>query len=149
MKLEQAIKSKAITNSKERAILNIFFTNNWLQANMQAYFKKYDLTIQQYNALRIIRGQLPQPATVAIIKERMMDKMSDASRITDRLEKLGFVTRVVCKDDKRRVHIHLTQKGVELMNKMDQTIVETQDLMKKLNEEELASLNIILDKIRF
>ncbi|MFM2048616.1 MAG: hypothetical protein RI955_1164, partial [Bacteroidota bacterium] len=91
MKVEQVIKSQQISSNELRTTITIFHTNNWLFEKHKRFFTKFGLTNQQYNVLRILRGQYPNPASISLIKDRMLDKMSDTSRLVDRLIKLNFV----------------------------------------------------------
>src|SRR3989337_3458772 len=109
MKLEEEISQKAFRNNKHKAIVNIIFSYNWLLKNHFKLLKPYDLTIQQFNILRILRGQYPNPATVKLLKERMLDKMSDASRLVDRLIKKELVTRCINTKDRRAVDIKISE----------------------------------------
>jgi len=115
---------------------------------LRSHFEKYNLTSQQFNVLRILRGQSPKPATINMIKERMIDKMSDASRIVDRLVQKDLVSRCTNNTDRRAVDIHISEKGIEILAKMDAEF-KTADLFKhNLTEEEANSLSVLLDKFR-
>src|ERR1700755_2598979 len=101
MSLEEDIQQKAFRNEYQKAILNIMYTHNYLVGRMTDVFKKFDITRQQYNVLRILRGQYPDPASINLIKDRMLEKMSDTSRIVERLRLKGLVQREDGKSDKR------------------------------------------------
>ena len=112
------------------------------------FFKDHQITRQQYNVLRILRGQYPNPATISLIKERMLDKMSDASRIVDRLQKKQLIVRETNPGDKRAVALKITKKGLELLSKTDEEVKEFDHFLKNLNKKEIKLLNQLLDKIR-
>ncbi|WNJ20725.1 MarR family transcriptional regulator [Pontibacter sp. G13] len=149
MNLEDAIKQKVPFNSaRERAAVNLIFTHNWLVAKTKELFKPYDITSQQFNVLRILRGQYPEPITTSEIRCRMLDRMSDVSRIVDRLVKKEFVDRHICQSDKRLVDVVINSKGLALLEEMDNVNLEIQTLMDNLTEEEAQTLNELLDKAR-
>jgi DNA-binding MarR family transcriptional regulator len=115
---------------------------------MNDVFKKHDITRQQYNVLRILRGQLPGSASVNLIRDRMLDKMSDASRIVERLRVKDFVTREYSENDKRRVDVKITDKGLELLDQMQTEVDACDDFVRGLNDDEIRQLNTLLDKLR-
>lgn len=148
MKLEEAIHQKKFKNEWHKAIINIMYTHNFVVSKIKKVLKEYDITMQQYNVLRILRGQHPKPITTSIIRERMLDKMSDASRIVDRLCKKGLVDRATCANDKRLVDVIINEKGLNLLGQIDLRSDEINLTPSNLNEEEAADLNELLDKIR-
>lgn len=145
--IEELIKQTRFRDEKHKAIISVLYTANMLNNFHEEYFKKYDLTSQQYNALRILRGQHPNPATVNLIRERMMDKMSDASRIVERLRKAGFVDRVVSKKDRRAVDVIITDKGLEVLAAIDANDSKIDKPTGKLTQDEAAQLNSLLGKM--
>ncbi len=148
MKLEDEISQKAFKNDFHRATVNIIYTYNWLVNFQMNLLKPYGLTIQQYNILRILRGQYPNPTTIKLIKERMLDKMSDASRIVEKLRVKGLVDRKECPHERRKVDVLITQKGLELLKETDKHDDELLKKTSSLNEHEIKQLNELLDKIR-
>jgi MarR family multiple gene transcriptional regulator MgrA len=148
MKIEHAIQTKGFSSEEQRALINLIYTHNWLQSRSQQFFKKHGLTYQQYNVMRILRGQQPNPASIQLIKERMLDKQSDASRIVDRLLKAKYVKRTISKIDKRVSDVWLSNTGVALMAALDNEIDDQHKMMTSLNNEELQLLNNLLDKLR-
>lgn len=149
MRLEDAIKQKAPFKSPwHKMTVNLIFTNNWLAGIQKELFKPYNITTQQYNVLRILRGAYPDPISTSDIRERMLDKMSDVSRIVDRLVKKGFLSRRTCKSDKRLVDVLITDDGLELLKKMDKTQEALDKRFQGLSEEEAEQLNLLLDKLR-
>ncbi|UEG54642.1 MarR family transcriptional regulator [Mucilaginibacter daejeonensis] len=148
MKIEDEIQSSKFEDNYHKAVINISYTYSWLNNLLRINFERYDLTSQQFNVLRILRGQSPKPATINMIKERMLDKMSDASRIVDRLMQKELVSRCTNNIDRRAVDIHISQKGLDVLSKIDQEF-KTADLLKhSLTEDEAATLSDLLDKLR-
>jgi DNA-binding MarR family transcriptional regulator len=111
-------------------------------------FKKYGLTVQQYNILRILHGRNPGAATVKLIRERMLDRMSDASRIVELLRKKKLVERNICNDDRRKMDVVITQKGKELLEEIEKENEQMDKRLAALSEEEIEQLNNLLDKAR-
>lgn len=148
MKLEEEIKQKKFKNEFHRLALNLVFTNSWFISNETALLKEYDLTPAQYNILRILRGQYPLPASVSLLKERMLDKMSDASRLVDRLLLKGLLERKVCPQDRRRVEVKITQSGLKLLEEIDKISDKFEEKLKSISSEEAKNLNDLLDKLR-
>jgi DNA-binding MarR family transcriptional regulator len=111
-------------------------------------FKQYNLTIQQYNILRILRGRNPGATTVKFIRERMLDRMSDASRIVELLRKKKLAERNICGEDRRKMDVVITQKGLELLEKIEKENERMDKRLSALNEEEIVLLNDLLDKVR-
>ena len=148
MKLEDEILQKHFRNEYHKATVNVIFSYNWLVDYQAKLFKPYGITMQQYNILRILRGQHPNPATIKLIKERMLDKMSDASRIVEKLRLKGLVDRNICPNDRRNVDVCITEKGLELLSQLDKHNDETDAKLATLNKEEITQLNSLLDKLR-
>ena len=148
MSLEQDIGQKDFHSEYHKAVLNILHTHYFLVDQMNDLFKKYDITRQQYNVLRILRGQLPGSASVNLIRDRMLDKMSDASRIVERLRIKEYVTRDYSENDKRRVDVTITTKGLDLLNTMQADVDDFIKVMNNLSEPETKLLNELLDKVR-
>ena len=146
--LEEDIKQEKFKSQYSKAIINIIYTNGWLNQRHQEMFKKYGLTTPQFNILRILRGQYPKPSTVNLLIERMLDKSSNASRIVDRLEAKSLVVRKQCPTDRRAVDVFISEEGLDLLGKMDVEMEEWQEQIRALDEVECAQLNTLLDKIR-
>ncbi len=148
MKIEDEISQKKFRNSKQKAVVNILFTSSWLQLRIKDFMKGDDITPQQYNVLKILKGQFPTPVTTSLIRERMLDKMSDVSRIVSRLQEKDLVS--VCRSchDKRLVDIVIADKGIKLIEKIDGDSSYMDNMISKLSEEEAEQLSILLDKIR-
>jgi len=148
--IEQEIKQKKFPNIYLKSDINILFTAGWIQNNQTRMFKKYGLSQQQYNVLRILRGQHPNPVMLAQITERMIDKMSNATRLVDKLIKKDLATRQLNSKSRRQVDINITEKGLDLLKEIDVEIQQQNPPIHYLNltTEELEILNLILDKIR-
>lgn len=145
--VEDIIQQKKFTDDYHRAYVGVSYLFNLIDYIHQQLFKEYDITPQQYNALRILRGQHPKPATVGLIKERMIDRNSDASRIVERLRKANYVERVTCENDRRAVDVVITEKGLALLKKLDPIVTNLNNPLRMLNTEEIADLNTTLDKV--
>lgn len=148
MGLSEDIKQKEFKNEYQKALLNIIYTYNHLINEMNTVFKEMDITRQQYNVLRILRGQYPTPASISLIKERMLDKMSDASRIVQRLSKKGLINRDISEDDRRSVEVTISQKGLDLLSNTDEKVQDFDHLIDNLDLNEARELNNLLDKLR-
>ena len=146
--LEKEIVQSKFQSENQKAIVNIMFTNNYIIGRMNNFFKTYDITRQQYNILRILRGQYPRPATINLLKDRMLDKMSDASRIVERLRVKRLINRSKCLNDRRAAEITISEQGLALLEDMDEINLRLKDLTKNLSGNELAELNRLLDKLR-
>ncbi|WP_026904795.1 MarR family winged helix-turn-helix transcriptional regulator [Pedobacter glucosidilyticus] len=148
MELEKEIFSKGFDSFYNKAIVNILYTHGWLSNHLKSELDKSNITPQQYNVLRILRGQLPNPATINLLKERMLDKMSDASRIVDRLVQKELVKRSINKKDRRAVDIIITDKGLKLLETIQMETHVINILKNNLSEEEAKQLSDLLDKFR-
>lgn len=148
MELEKEITQKSFRNSYHKAEVNLIFTYNWLYEFSSKMLKAHKITTQQYNILRILRGQYPKPATIKLLKERMLDKMSDASRIVEKLREKGLAERNINPNNRRNVDVLITQSGLDLLAKIDKKDDETDKFMSNLNGDEIDQLNKLLDKLR-
>jgi len=148
MRIDEEIQSAKFENNYHKVVINIAYTEGWLSHFFRCHFDKYNLTRQQFNILRILRGQYPKPATINLLKERMIDKMSDASRIVDRLIQKQLVSRCVNNKDKRAVDIRISELGLNTLDKMDNEINVRDILNKNLSEDEASQLSNLLDKLR-
>jgi DNA-binding MarR family transcriptional regulator len=149
MKLEDEIQQvKAFRSEYSKAIVNLIFTYNWFDAYSKVFFKNFDITSQQFNILRILRGQHPYPSTINLLKERMLDKMSDTSRLVERLLIKGLVERTKASSDKRAVDIYISPKGEQLLSKIDLKMPFFEDKFNTLSKDEVCTLNTLLDKLR-
>jgi DNA-binding MarR family transcriptional regulator len=146
MGIEKDIKSK-FRNEGHKAAVNIILTGNWVLEKQKIHFDRGGLTPQQYNILRILRGST-MPLSTLQIRERMLDKMSDTSRIVDRLIAKGLVEKYINRQDKRLVDVTITQSGRDLLQMMDNHSAEIDNIFQNLTEQEINQLNFLLDKTR-
>jgi len=147
MALENEINQRKFRNEYQKSAINLVYTYNWVTERITRIFDEWDITAQQFNILRILRGA-GQPLSTLQIRQRMLDKMSDTSRIVDRLVKKGLVKKGVCKMDRRLVDVIITDKGKKLLEKIDEYSDQMDGIMKNLTEEDARTLNELLDKIR-
>ena len=147
MRLEDEINQKKFRSETQKLIINILYTNNWLEGKMKNFFDEAELTPQQYNVLRILRGSKDSLSTCQI-RERMLDKMSDASRIVDRLIIKNLATKETHSSDKILVQVEITKKGLKLIESLDPKILEMEAGMTGLTKTESATMNALLDKMR-
>jgi DNA-binding MarR family transcriptional regulator len=147
MSLENYIRQHSFRNERQKAMLNLIYTFNWMNEKVTKIFVPYDITQQQFNILRILRGA-NEPLSTLQIRQRMLDKMSDSSRLVDRLIKKGLVKKSVCREDRRLVDVLLTDKGRKLLQQMDSLNEEQDRLLGQITEDEAHTLNTLLDKIR-
>jgi DNA-binding MarR family transcriptional regulator len=148
MQIDKEIQSNNFEDNYHKLTINISYTYSWISHITREAFEKHNLTSQQFNILRILRGQYPCPATINLLKERMIDKMSDASRIVDRLIQKGMVSRCTNKQDRRAVDIRISDLGLEVLAKMDVEFKAKDFLKDNLTEDEAAQLSDLLDKMR-
>lgn len=145
--IEKLISQKNFRSEYHKGMVGLIFVGNWMVSQHQQFFKRFDITMQQYNILRILRGQHPGTANINLLKDRMLDKMSDVSRLVERLRKAELVDRKSCESDRRAVDVIITQKGLDLLNAIDEQIDELQEGMtSSLSEKEVQQLNKLLDK---
>jgi DNA-binding MarR family transcriptional regulator len=147
MGIEKDIQQTAFRNEYQKMGINLIFTANWLNEKVGKILSAEKITQQQYNILRILRGS-EAPLSTLKIRERMLDKMSDTSRIVDRLIAKELVEKTACQSDKRLVDITLSKKGLQLLEKLDQFDDQIDALLKGINEKDAFTLNQILDKLR-
>lgn len=147
MKIQDEIKSK-FNNEYHKARVNILFTNNYLSEQLIEILKPLDLSPTQFNVLRILRGQYPEVSSIGLLKERMLDKNSDISRVVDRMLVKKLVARKECKLDRRQKDIQISQLGLDYLKKIDAQENELDKKMQQLTIEEVTQLNNLLDKIR-
>jgi len=147
MGIEKDIQQTNFRNEFQKMSINIIYTANWLNEKMGQILSTEDITQQQYNILRILRGS-ECPLSTLKIRERMLDKMSDTSRIVDRLIVKGLVEKTACIKDKRLVDITVTKKGLQLLEKLDALNEQIDSILKGVSEKEAHTMNQILDKLR-
>ncbi len=148
-KLEDILKSNATLPLAKRTALNFMITNKALSENYLDFFKQYDISGQQFNVLRILKGQKGKPANLATIQERMIDKNSNTTRLIDKLILKGLVERTICPENRRKVEIIITKSGLELLAVIDPKLNRLEeDIMQPLTITEAETLNILLEKLR-
>ncbi|MFN8299745.1 MAG: MarR family transcriptional regulator [Chitinophagales bacterium] len=145
--LEELIKQTKFQNEKQKALISVMLVSNLLNNHYEEFFKRFGLTQQQYNVLRILRGQFPTPCTVNLIRERMLDRMSDASRIVERLRKAGFVERVQSAKDRRAVDVLITRKGLNTLASIETLDEELHLPAHNLSDEQAKQLTALLQKM--
>jgi DNA-binding MarR family transcriptional regulator len=148
MGIQEDIKASKFGNEWEKAIVNVIYTSGWLYSINYQRLKAFDISPEQYNVLRILRGSSPEPLRLNDITERMLDKMSNATRLVEKLRQKGFVKRTVCENNRRAVDIVITDKGLALMKKIDATQDDWMAEFKNITKTEAQELNRILDKMR-
>lgn len=149
MKIEHAIKSTKPIPLPQKTVINIFYTNNSIKEDFSRFFKSYGLSMEQYNVLRILRGQKGTPANMSTLQERMINKMSNTTRLVDKLIVKELVTRNTCPSNRRKIEILITNKGLNIMKQIDDKLdIKENNLTKNLTNNELETLNNLLDKIR-
>jgi DNA-binding MarR family transcriptional regulator len=148
MKIEDEIKQQKFKDEYQKLFINLIFTSNWLYDQHSRFFKKFGITPQQYNVLRILNGQYPKPASVGMVLERMLDKSSNITRLVDKLAMKNLVNRCENKENRRMQDLTITQEGIDFLKicqpEKDVTSASTQ----KLTKEEAMIINNLLDKMR-
>lgn len=147
MSIEKDINQSRFRNEYQKGVVNLTFTYNWMSERVKKILDKEDITSQQFNILRILRGA-GNPLSTLQIRQRMLDKMSDTSRIVERLLVKGLVRKTPCAADKRLVDVSISEKGRKLLEKLDKFELEIDDILCNLSESEITTLNKLLDKIR-
>ncbi len=147
MSIEKDINQSKFRTEHQKVLINIIFTSNWLNEQVKQFLDKEDITQQQFNILRILRGA-GTPLSTLQIRQRMLDKMSDTSRIVDRLVIKGLAKKNVCPADKRLVDVSITPKGKKLLEKLDQSADKMDAIASSLNEADAKVMNKLLDKLR-
>lgn len=148
MPLEDDIKQEKFENEFEKVAVNILYTGSWLYSINSNRLKKFGVTPEQYNVLRILRGSHPHAMMLAEITSRMIDKSSNATRLVEKLRLKGFVKRELCENNRRQVDIIITDKGLNILKKIDAASSEWIATLKNINRTEAQELNRILDKLR-
>jgi DNA-binding MarR family transcriptional regulator len=147
MKIEEEIKQPKFRNSLQKAVINLLYTSNWIQYKQQEFFKAHGITGQQFNILRILKGQHPKSISASEIKSRMLDMNSDVSRLLDRLEAKALISKRACAADKRATDVNITDTGLEVLRELDNN-QQQMDGVLNLTEEEADVLSNLLDKCR-
>ena len=146
-KIEEEIQQKKFRSPNQKAVINLIYTANWLQHKQLSFFKSYGITGQQFNILRVLRGQYPGSITPTEMKSRMLDRNSDVSRLLDRLTTKNLIVKKTCASDKRSADIFITEKGLDLLKEIDKKQKEFDGVLS-LSAEEAIQLSDLLDKCR-
>ena len=148
MGIAKDIQQQKFRSEHQKLFINIAFTNSFLNGKLNTYLKPYGLSMQQFNVLRILRGQHPEPVSINSITERMIDKMSNASRLVDKLQLKEMVERRQCEADRRQVDVVLSERGIQVLSELDSIIPEFEHQFMTLTEDEARMVNDLLDKLR-
>lgn len=147
--LESVVKTKQKLPFARATVINIMYSNNWVKDELLSVLKPYDLSLEQFNVLRILRGQKGQAINLQDIQERMINKMSNTTRLVDKLILKGHVKRAICKNNRRKVEIEITKTGLLILDDIDPCIDSAENhITSNLNESELEQLNTLLNKLR-
>lgn len=149
MRIEEIIKSSVAMDDSKKVILNLMYTQTVIADKFNEILKPHDLSSEQYNVLRILRGQKGCPANMCLIQERMIAKNSNTTRLIDKLLLKELVTREVCPENRRKIEVQITQKGLDLLSELDPKVLEHEkEFSNNLSTEELEQLNSLLEKYR-
>ena len=149
MSIETAIKSIHKMGINTKTVINLMYTSRIMEEAIAAVLKPYDLSIQQYNVLRILRGQKGNPANLSTLQERMVDRSSNTTRLVDKLIKKGWVKRNVCAQNRRKVEIFITEEGLAILQELDPITEENNNkIVSNLSTDQLEGLNTLLDLLR-
>ncbi len=148
MKIEEELKSGKFRSAKHKALVNVLFTEVWFNNKLREIFKDFSITSQQYNVLRILNGSYPKFMNPKAIKEVMIDKNPDLTRLCDRLLSMGLIEREINESNRRKMDIRINANGISMLKKMDPSIRAIEDNLTGLNEKEAELLSALLDKMR-
>ena len=150
MNVEERIKTKEQIPKERRTIIHMMLVNNTINGHIAIALKPFDISIQQFNVLRILRGQKGKPANLSTLNERMVTKMSNTTRLVDKLISKGYVDRITCPSNRRKVEINITNKGTDKLIEMDKAMSQTEsELLHQFSNSELEQLNYLLNKFNF
>ncbi|MEQ9415022.1 MAG: MarR family transcriptional regulator [Cyclobacteriaceae bacterium] len=148
MGLEEDVKQAKFTNEHQKAMVNILYTSSWLNNRNAAYFKKFNISPEQFNVLRILRGSHPAPMRLADVAERMIEKNSNCTRLVEKLRQKELVDRQLCESNRRQVDISITARGLKILSEIDKDYDQWLSIQKSITKAEAIELNRILDKLR-
>jgi DNA-binding MarR family transcriptional regulator len=149
MKIEEILKSTVSMNNSKKIILNVLYTQNVITENFNEILKPHEISGEQYNVLRILRGQKGNPANMCVIQERMVAKTSNTTRLVDKLLLKDLVTRKVCPENRRKIEVLITQKGLNILQELDPKVIAHEEFFSNnLSPEEIIQLNQLLEKYR-
>jgi DNA-binding MarR family transcriptional regulator len=147
-RIEDEIKQSKFRSEGQKLIINLIYTYNQISGQMATLLQPHGLTMQQYNILRILKGQYPNPSTNNLVKDRMLDRNSDVTRLIDRMIRNGWVTRTSCEKDRRRVDILITQQGLDVLDAIQTQETDLDVIAMRLPEDEQRAMNDMLDRLR-
>ena len=148
MRIEHEIRVDEFPSVYQKVSINLIYTMTWADVHLQEFFGEFGLTSSQYNVLRILRGQHPTPVSTAFIKDRMIHRNAGASRLVDRLEGKGLVTKSICESDRRLIDVVITESGLRVLKQMDEQRRRIDEIYANLSEAEATQLSRLLDKVR-
>ncbi len=148
MEIDKVIKQPRFKDEFQKAMINLFYTSNYFRDHHGTVFKQFDIQGQHYNVLRILKGKHPEPVSPGYIKEVILDKGADLTRLVDKLVKLGLVFRNICPDNKRKIHLNLTDAGLNKLQNISEHLNNQYDKFRHLTDEEYSTLSYLLDKMR-
>ena len=149
MKIEDIIKTESQLPASRRLIISLFSTTSWANDRISEVLKPYQISLPQFNVLRILRGQKGKPANLSTIQDRMVSKMSNTTRLVDKLITKGHVERIICEKNRRKVEITITANGIEFLTKLDPIIDKVEhEITDNLTPEEIENLTQLLHKLR-
>lgn len=149
MIIEEELKITKKLPECKRALLNLLFTGNWINDEITSILKPFDISTQQFNVLRILKGMKGKPSSLQTIQQRMISKMSNTTRLVDKLIKKGYVQREQCEDNRRKVDITITEEGIKALDTINHEVEKAESTMtEKLTNKELEKLNMLLNKLR-
>ncbi len=146
--IKEEIQQQSFRNNQQMVQVNIIFTSGWLQNRHLQIFKRYGMSYQQYNVLRILKGSYPHELSLGQIKSKMLDRMSDTSRIVERLFKAGYLNRTKDNNDRRVAKITISDKGLRLLKDMQKEERNLDQVTTQLEDHEAEMLSNLLDKLR-
>lgn len=149
VKIEEAIKQATFETSLQKAVINLVYTSNWMRDKQHELFKPYGILPQHFNVLKILKGKHPELVSPSYIKEVMLDKAPDLTRLVDKLVQKGWASRQQCEQNRRMVEIGLTDKGLKVLEKINEQVkTNAANLQNRLTETESNQLSDLLDKLR-
>jgi MarR family transcriptional regulator, 2-MHQ and catechol-resistance regulon repressor len=148
MKIEEAVKSQSFRNEKQKLFINLYYTNSLLLKKLKELLKPFDITPQQFNILRILRGQFPKYVQPGLIKDRLIDRNSDVTRLLYRLMDKKLVIRKPGTKDRRQIHINISKHGLDLLERIDPVVVDFEDKLTTMPEDQLKLINDGIDAFR-
>ncbi|QCR23866.1 MarR family winged helix-turn-helix transcriptional regulator [Pontibacter sp. SGAir0037] len=148
MRIEDEIQQKDFGDDYRRLLVNLLFTNNWLNQQLMPFFRKLGLTLQQHNVMGILKGQHPKPVCFGEIQSRMVDRNSNVTRLIDKLIEKGYVTRDICQANRRMIEVRLTPTGLDKLQQVNDALPSLYRQLHNLNQEEAVLASNLLDKLR-